>query len=111
MKPKAGNQKDTFHLTVQGHSLEDQGMVGRSRSAAEIVLLHEGLGSVSHWRRFPARVAKATGSAVTVYSRYGCGNSDLVAEPRPVSYMHDEALHALPDPCATPHREANPGRL
>jgi hypothetical protein len=46
---------------------------------------------------FPARVAKATGSAVTVYSRYGCGNSDLLAEPRPVSYMHDEALHALSD--------------
>ena len=54
------------------------------------------------WARFriggiSARVAKASGSAVTVYSRYGCGNSDLVAEPRPVSYMHDEALHALPD--------------
>jgi pimeloyl-ACP methyl ester carboxylesterase len=56
-----------------------------------------GLGSVSHWKVFPARVAAATGRPVTVYSRYGSGNSDLLAEPRPVRYMHDEALHSLPD--------------
>jgi pimeloyl-ACP methyl ester carboxylesterase len=58
------------------------------------------------WARFriggiPARVANAAGTGVTVYSRYGFGNSDLVAEPRPVSYMHDEALHALPHLLAT----------
>ena len=47
------------------------------------------------WRDFP--VAKDTGSAVKVYSPYGRGNSDLLAGPRPVSYMRDEAVHALPD--------------
>jgi pimeloyl-ACP methyl ester carboxylesterase len=61
-----------------------------------IVMLHEGLGSVSHWKDFPDRVAAETGAAVFVYSRYGHGNSDPLIEPRPVSYMHHEAEIVLP---------------
>jgi pimeloyl-ACP methyl ester carboxylesterase len=97
MKHKSSTQKDTFHLTIQGHSLEVQRIAGRDSHAVELVFLHEGLGSVSHWKDFPARVAAATGSPVTVYSRYGCGDSDVLAAPRAVSYMHDEGLRALPD--------------
>ena len=59
--------------------------------------MHEGLGSVSHWKDFPARVAEATGCRVTVYSRYGAGKSDVLREPRGVRYMHDEALLVLPE--------------
>ena len=94
---KRGNQKDNFYVSVQGRSLEVQRIPGRGGQASELVFLHEGLGSVSHWKDFPARVADATGSPVTVYSRYGCGNSDVLTEPRDVRYMHDEALHTLPD--------------
>jgi pimeloyl-ACP methyl ester carboxylesterase len=97
MKHKVSNQKGAFHLTVQGHSLEVQRVPGRSSHASELVFLHEGLGSVSQWKDFPARVAEATGCPVTVYSRYGCGDSDLLNEPRAVSYMHDEGLRSLPD--------------
>jgi len=86
-----------FDITVAGHRLEVLRIPGPQTRAPELVLLHEGLGSVSHWKDFPAQVAAATGCPVTVYSRYGSGNSDLLAEPRPVPYMHDEALHALPD--------------
>ena len=43
------------------------------------------------------RVADATGCGITVYSRYGNGNSDVLAEPRGVRYMHEEALSALPN--------------
>ncbi len=96
MKHKVSNQ-DSFYLSVQGHSLEVQRIPGRNLHALELVFLHEGLGSVSHWRDFPARVGEATGCPVTVYSRYGCGDSDLLAEPRAVSYMHDEGLFVLPD--------------
>src|ERR1700687_1337634 len=96
-KQKSSNQKDTFHLTIQGHSLEVQRIAGRNSHAAELVFLHEGLGSVSHWKDFPAQVAAITGCPVTVYSRYGCGDSDVLTEPRTVSYMHDEGLRALPD--------------
>jgi pimeloyl-ACP methyl ester carboxylesterase len=86
-----------FHITVQNRSLEVQRISGRIPDAPELVFLHEGLGSVSQWKDFPARVGEATGYPVTVYSRYGAGNSALLAEPRPVRYMHEEALEVLPD--------------
>lgn len=92
-------------LTVHGHRLEVQRIAARTGRTPELVFLHEGLGSVSHWKSFPAHVAQATGCAVTVYSRYGSGKSDLLSEPRPVTYMHDEALHALPDLLAQLHIE------
>lgn len=97
--------RETFHLSVCGHHLEVHRIAGLDPDAPELVFLHEGLGSVSHWRDFPARVASATGCPVTVYSRYGSGNSDLLAEPHWVSYMHDEALHALPELLAKLHIE------
>jgi pimeloyl-ACP methyl ester carboxylesterase len=90
-------KQDTFHVTVQGRSLEVRRLSGTNSLAPELVFLHEGLGSISHWKDFPARVATTTGCPVTVYSRYGSGNSDLLAEPRGVTYMHDEALRSLPD--------------
>ena len=62
-----------------------------------IVMLHEGLGSVSTWRDFPRRVAGATGAEVLVYSRHGYGRSAPLTAPRPVRFMHDEALVVLPE--------------
>jgi pimeloyl-ACP methyl ester carboxylesterase len=91
------SRADIFEVTVQGHRLEVQRIPGRGRHATELVFLHEGLGSISHWKSFPKRVAAATGFPVVVYSRYGSGNSDLLEETRPVTYMHDEALKALPE--------------
>jgi len=64
--------------------------------APTFVMLHEGLGSVAMWRDFPTRLASATRSNVIVYSRHGYGRSAPLREPRVVSYMHDEALVALP---------------
>lgn len=93
-KPVLGT---TFALSVQGHSLEVHRIAGRNSGVAELVFLHEGLGSVSLWKDFPARVGEVTRCPVTVYSRYGSGSSELLAEPRRVTYMHDEAVHTLPD--------------
>jgi pimeloyl-ACP methyl ester carboxylesterase len=56
-----------------------------------LVLLHEGLGSVSMWRDFPAALHSATGLPVFVYSRRGYGNSDPAELPRSVNFMHEEA--------------------
>ncbi len=61
-----------------------------------LVFLHEGLGSISMWRDFPAMVGRATDCGVLVYSRYGYGNSAPCALPRPLDYMHREALDVLP---------------
>src|SRR5438132_12936408 len=57
----------------------------------QIVLLHEGLGSVGLWRDFPEKLAAATGLGVFAWSRAGYGASDPPELPRPVRYMHDEA--------------------
>lgn len=63
---------------------------------APLVLLHEGLGSVSLWRDFPARLHESTGRRLVVYSRHGYGQSAVVTEPRRVDYMHREATEVLP---------------
>lgn len=62
-----------------------------------LVLLHEGLGCVDLWRDFPEDLARATGCRVLAYSRYGYGHSAPCGLPRPVRYMHDEALDVLPE--------------
>jgi pimeloyl-ACP methyl ester carboxylesterase len=91
------NRERTFYVNVQGQNLEVQRIPGSASDAPELIFLHEGLGSISHWKDFPVRVAAVTGCPVTVYSRYGSGNSDPLTEPRALNYMHDEALHSLPD--------------
>jgi pimeloyl-ACP methyl ester carboxylesterase len=64
--------------------------------APTIVMLHEGLGSVGLWGDFPDRLQAATGAGVFVYSRAGYGASSPAALPRPLDYMHGEALDVLP---------------
>jgi pimeloyl-ACP methyl ester carboxylesterase len=62
----------------------------------QLVLLHEGLGSVAMWRDFPAALATATGAEVIVYSRYSYGCSSPLKRPRKVDYMAGEARDVLP---------------
>ncbi len=62
----------------------------------DIVMLHEGLGSMSMWRDFPERLAAATGCRALAYSRHGYGRSTPLDRPRTVQYMHDEARNWLP---------------
>lgn len=81
-------------VTVAGRRLEYLRLPG---AAPCIVMLHEGLGSISMWRDFPQRVSRATGCGVVVHSRHGHGRSDVLAEPRRVDYMHHEAREALPE--------------
>ena len=72
-------------------------MIGPAPSAAPtIVMLHEGLGSLGLWGDFPEKLEAATGAGVFVYSRAGYGASSPVKLPRPLDYMHIEALDVLP---------------
>jgi pimeloyl-ACP methyl ester carboxylesterase len=82
---------------ADGKRLESLRLAGLYPNRPTIVLLHEGLGSVSQWRDFPERIARETGCEVFVYSRYGHGQSDLLEESRDVSYMHHEAQVVLPE--------------
>ena len=88
-------------IRAGGHRLEYRWIQPRAAPAARespvLVFLHEGLGSVALWKRFPDAVADATGCSALVYSRYGYGKSDPLTEPRTVDYMHREALEVLPE--------------
>ncbi len=58
----------------------------------EIVLLHDGLGSIDQWRDIPANVAARTGRAVLAYDRPGHGRSQPVPDgPWPADWLHTEA--------------------
>lgn len=63
-----------------------------------LIFLHEGLGSVSMWRDWPARVCDALGCRGLLYSRYGYGQSTPrpMDENRGVDYLYIQAHEALP---------------
>ena len=82
---------------IDSHWLEAARIEARNSALPTIVMLHEGLGSVSHWKDFPSRLAEETGAAIFLYSRYGHGGSDAIEEQRSVSYMHHEAQVVLPE--------------
>ena len=82
---------------VDGKRLETMWIPPQQADRRAIVMLHEGLGSISLWKDFPARLAERTRCGVLVYSRYGLGNSDKLMEPRPVSFMHREGEVVLPE--------------
>ena len=83
-------------LTIGASHLEYR-MIGPSpESAPLIVMLHEGLGSAAMWGDFPEKLQAATGAGVFAYSRAGYGASTPVKLPRPLDYMHVEALDVLP---------------
>jgi pimeloyl-ACP methyl ester carboxylesterase len=85
-------------LTIDGKRLETVCYPpARTGADATVVMLHEGLGSIAMWKDFPERVAETTGCGVLVYSRYGHGKSDCLAEKRAVDFMHHEAKVVLPE--------------
>lgn len=83
-------------MILDGRTLETQWWGPGPDAPATLLLLHEGLGCVALWRDFPEALAAATGCGVFAYSRFGYGGSDTVTLPRPLSYMHDEAVEVLP---------------
>ena len=91
---------DAGHLSVGDARLEYRWLRasthGHRAITPAIVMLHEGLGSVATWRDFPSALCTATDCDVLVYSRAGYGGSSPCTLPRPLHYMHDEALEVLP---------------
>jgi pimeloyl-ACP methyl ester carboxylesterase len=87
----------TDFLDIPQGRLEIRRIPAARSAAPTLIFLHEGLGCVGLWRDFPDRVAAATGCGALIYSRFGYGASDPAALPRPLGYMHDEALAVLPE--------------
>ena len=86
---------DQGQLSVGGASLEYRMIGPRPDAAPTIVMLHEGLGSVTTWGDFPQKLAERTGAGVFVYSRAGYGRSSTIKLPRPLDYMQREATDVL----------------
>jgi pimeloyl-ACP methyl ester carboxylesterase len=86
----------TGFLTIGDASLEYRWLAPQATDVPTIVMLHEGLGSVGLWGDFPEKLQAATGAGIFLYSRAGYGQSSPVALPRPLDYMHREALDVLP---------------
>jgi pimeloyl-ACP methyl ester carboxylesterase len=84
-----------LELVVQGRRLEAVELPG-DPDGPPLVLLHEGLGSVSAWRGFPEALHGATSRRVIVFSRFGHGTSDPPPAPRTPTFFHEEANAVLP---------------
>jgi pimeloyl-ACP methyl ester carboxylesterase len=92
-------------IDILGSSIEYARHPGAGNRAT-VVMLHEGLGSVSMWRDFPARVAATTAHTVIAYSRAGYGGSEALPDSndpagprrnlRAPDFMHREAFEMLP---------------
>lgn len=58
----------------------------------EIVMLHDGLGSIAQWRDLPELIAQRSGRTVLAYERAGHGSSTPVPTgPWPTDWLHREA--------------------
>jgi pimeloyl-ACP methyl ester carboxylesterase len=84
-------------ISVGPGEIEYALLEGQSPEAPTVVMLHEGLGSLSMWRDFPRKLADDLECRVLVYSRHGYGQSAPRSAHRAVSYMHDEAWLVLPE--------------
>ena len=97
-------------FNVSGVQLEVAIVGPANPSAPSLVFLHEGLGSVSLWRDWPAQLCAQLHMPGLIYSRQGYGQSDATANVKSNSkvincvrqgrlqadYMHHEALTVLP---------------
>ena len=78
--------------------IEHQWIEAGASDGPLLVFLHEGLGSVSMWRDFPARLCERLGWQGLVYSRPGYGQST----PRPLDqalepdFLERQAVEVLP---------------
>jgi pimeloyl-ACP methyl ester carboxylesterase len=90
------NLSPSGFLTIGASDLEYRMIGPAPDQAPTIVMLHEGLGCTGLWGDFPQKLQAATSAGVLVYSRVGYGASTPAKLPRPIDYMHVEALEVLP---------------
>jgi pimeloyl-ACP methyl ester carboxylesterase len=85
----------TALLNIAGQQLETRHIIV-ARPRGTIVLLHEALGSVSHWRDFPDWLAERCEMNVLLYSRLGHGQSEGPPAERTRRYFEHQSLEVLP---------------
>ncbi len=84
-------------LTLRPHHELYYELIAGDPARPVLVFLHEGLGCCAMWKDFPARLCQATGCPGLLYDRLGHGLSSPLRAPRRLHYVHDCALHELPE--------------
>ena len=72
------------------------GGASRGENSPVVVMLHEGLGSITQWRDLPELLAQRCSLEVVTYDRGGYGRSDPVPEAYSDGFMEREAIEVLP---------------
>ncbi|QSP93314.1 alpha/beta hydrolase [Marinobacter salinisoli] len=88
--------QDTMVSLGDGVSVEARRIRHNKPSGPTLVFLHESLGSIALWRRFPEQLAEATGLDALVFNRLGYGRSSDEVLPRPYDYLQQHGEHWLP---------------
>ncbi len=89
--------KKVLFKSIYEYKIETLVLGDLKKKIPTIVLLHEGLGSISMWKKIPELIHYKTKLNIIVYSRPGYGNSSPIKLPRPLNYMSIEAKKYLPE--------------
>jgi len=95
-----------LELSIEGGKIYAEQIIPHTPAADDLptlVFLHEGLGSVRHWRDFPSAVVHETRCPALVYDRLGYGRSDAAPMPRTMNYMEQEAFEFVPQVLQAAH--------
>ena len=93
--------KDEERIMVQlpsehSHLQVKQVKIEKSTSSPTLVFLHDALGSIAQWKKFPEKLATRCRLNAIVYDRFGHGGSGPLQCTRSEEYLHREALETLP---------------
>lgn len=89
-------RRESRTVTVLGAAIRVLSITPEAAAGrGDIVLLHQGLGSITQWGPFPLQLAEATGCRVFAYDRLGYGHSDFPPAGEG-DFLETEARSRLP---------------
>ncbi|NSW46371.1 MAG: alpha/beta hydrolase [Bacteroidales bacterium] len=62
-----------------------------------VILLHQGLGSISQWKSFPNKLFNAINLPIFLYERIGYAETGTILNPLPENFLQIEAYEILPE--------------
>ena len=68
----------------------------KTENEQTLIFLHDALGSIAQWKKFPEAIVAATKLPAVLIERQGYGNSSSLKKPRTNHYLHHEAWVVLP---------------
>lgn len=82
------------HIEIH-YQFINEALIGQNKPI--IVFLHEGLGSIPQWKKFPTNLCHELNLPGLVFERYGYGHSTPLRELRTYKYLEQEGLERCPE--------------